>query len=82
MLTLWLAALFFPASVDGCGRGHSQSPGPQTAPRCPLDPISSVFCSRFHDPAYGEASMNKNGDRRHPCLAPVFTMKESVSFLA
>ena len=25
------------------------------------------------------ASRNKNGDRRHPCLTPVFTMKESVS---
>ena len=25
------------------------------------------------------ASRNRNGDRRHPCLTPVFTMKESVS---
>ena len=26
----------------------------QLAPRCPLDTISSVFCSLFHDPVYGE----------------------------
>ena len=33
MLTLCLAALFFPASVYGCvrgERGHPQSPGPPT----------------------------------------------------
>ncbi|KAK2192174.1 hypothetical protein NP493_37g07022 [Ridgeia piscesae] len=47
----------FPASVDGCvrgERGHPQSPGPPTAPRCPLYPISSICCSLFHDPVYGE----------------------------
>ena len=26
----------------------------QLAPWCPLDPISSIFCSLFHDPVYGE----------------------------
>ena len=26
----------------------------QLAAGCPLDPISSVFCSRFHDSVYGE----------------------------
>ena len=26
----------------------------QLAPWCPLDPISSICCSLFHDPVYGE----------------------------
>ena len=49
----------------------------QLAPRCPLDPNSSVFCSLFM--IQSMASRDKDGDRRHPCLTPVFIVKESVS---
>ena len=81
MLTLCLAALFFPASVYGCvrgERGHPQSPGP---------PIGSMVSTGSHFFYFfvvffmiqSMASRNRNGDRRHPCLTPVFTMKESVS---
>ena len=46
----------FPASVDGCMREERviKVQVLQLAPKCPLDPISSILCCLFHDPVYGE----------------------------
>ena len=81
MLTLCLAALFFPASVDSCvsgERGHPQRPG---SPTGSIVSTGSHFFYLFvvFFMIQSTASRNKNGDRRHPCLTPVFTVKESVS---
>ena len=37
-----------------------------------------LFCVVFFK-IQSMASRNRNGDRRHPCLTPVFTMREYVS---
>ena len=71
----------FPASVGGCvrgERGHPQSPGPPTSSMVSTGYNFFYFfvvCFMIQS----MASRNKNGDRRHPCLTPVFTMNESVS---
>ena len=57
MLTLCLAALFFLHPLMAVGEESEvirKDQVPQLSLRCPLDPISSVFCSLFHDPVYGE----------------------------
>ena len=68
-------ALFCPASVYGCVRGE------RGHPRSPGSPTGSMVStgSHFFFMIHSKASMNRNGDKRHPCLTPVFTMKESVS---
>ena len=81
MLTLCLAALFFPASADGCvriERSHLQSPGTPTGSKVSTGSHFFYFFVVFFM-IQSMANRNKNGDRRHPCLNPVFTMKESVS---
>ena len=81
MLTLFLAALFVLAFVDGYVRGERgdlQSPGPPTGSKVSTGSYFFIFLVFFM--IQSMASRNKTGDRRHPCLTPVFTMKESISY--